>query len=231
MFTWQKKTTSLCYVSFYVRCSVFQLGYVSFYVRCLVLDLPKCGSPVLCTCTADIVLQCSPFSDVHARGTNYSFFGTASCMSCFGYFVSWLISFRLCWDLLSQNITQWQVSWPVPFDSFACVDSFIYEKCADFRWNTINNGKADGISFSKFSFSAVEASFYGILKERWSLSWPVSFDSFSICLCSPFHLRKHVLILFGFRSIRISLPLQTVCEKHEFTFLTVRLTLYIAAEA
>ena len=32
------------------------------------------------------------FSDVHARGT--SFFGTASCMSCFGYFVSWPGLFR-----------------------------------------------------------------------------------------------------------------------------------------
>ena len=33
-----------------------------------------------------------------------------------------------------------------------------------------------------------------------------------------------MLILFGFnRSIRISLPLPTVCEEREFTFLTVRL--------
>ena len=32
------------------------------------------------------------FSDVHARRT--SFFGTASCMSCFGYFVSWPGLFR-----------------------------------------------------------------------------------------------------------------------------------------
>ena len=87
-----RKTTPLCYVSFYVRCSVFHLGYVSLYVRCSVLDLPTRGSRVLCTCTADIVLQCSPCSDVHARGT--SFFGTASCMSCFGYFVSWPGLFR-----------------------------------------------------------------------------------------------------------------------------------------
>ena len=43
-------------------------------------------------CTADIVLQCSPCSDVHAQGT--SFFGTASCMSCFGYFDSWPGFFR-----------------------------------------------------------------------------------------------------------------------------------------
>ena len=58
---WQKKTTSLCYVSFYVRCSVFHLGYVSLYVRCSVLDLPTIGSRVLCTCTADIVFSaCSP---------------------------------------------------------------------------------------------------------------------------------------------------------------------------
>ena len=32
------------------------------------------------------------FSDVHARGT--SFFGTASYMTCFGYFVSWPGLFR-----------------------------------------------------------------------------------------------------------------------------------------
>ena len=47
-----RKTTSLCYVSFYVRCSVFHLGYVSLYVRYSVLDLPTGGSRVLCTCTA-----------------------------------------------------------------------------------------------------------------------------------------------------------------------------------
>ena len=87
-----RKTTPLCYVSFYVRCSVFHLGYVSLYVRCSVLDLPTRGSRVLCTCTADIVMQCSPCSDLHARGT--SSFGTASCMSCFGYFVSWPGLFR-----------------------------------------------------------------------------------------------------------------------------------------
>ena len=52
-----RKTTPLCYVSFYVRCSVFHLGYVSLYVRCSVLDLPTGGSRVLCTCTADIVLH------------------------------------------------------------------------------------------------------------------------------------------------------------------------------
>ena len=59
-----RKTTPLCYVSFYVRCSVFHLGYVSLYVRCSVLDLPTGGSRVRCTCTADIVLQCSPCSNV-----------------------------------------------------------------------------------------------------------------------------------------------------------------------
>ena len=52
-----EKTTPLCYVSFYVRCSVLHLGYVSFYVRCSVLDLLTRGSRVLCTCTADIVLH------------------------------------------------------------------------------------------------------------------------------------------------------------------------------
>ena len=60
--------------------------------KVLGVDLPTVGSRVLCTCTADIVLQCSPCSDVHARGT--SSFGTASCMSCFGYFVSWPGLFR-----------------------------------------------------------------------------------------------------------------------------------------
>ena len=63
-----RKTTPLCYVSFYVRCSVFHLGYVSLYVRCSVLDLPTGGSRVRCTCMADIVLhacmQCSPCSNV-----------------------------------------------------------------------------------------------------------------------------------------------------------------------
>ena len=36
-----------------------------------------------------------------------------------------------------------------------------------------------------------------------------------------------MLILFGFRSIFISLPLPTVCEEREFTFLTVRLMLLL----
>ena len=36
-----------------------------------------------------------------------------------------------------------------------------------------------------------------------------------------------MLMLFGFRSIRISLPLPTVCEEREFTFLTVRLMLLL----
>ena len=53
-----RKTTSLCYVSFYVRCSVFHLGYVSLYVRCSVLDLPTGGSRVLCTCTAAAGRHC-----------------------------------------------------------------------------------------------------------------------------------------------------------------------------
>ena len=64
-----RKTTSLCYVNFYVRCSVFHSGYVSLYVRCPVLDLPTGGCRVLCTCTADIVMQCSSCSDVHAAST------------------------------------------------------------------------------------------------------------------------------------------------------------------
>ena len=36
-----------------------------------------------------------------------------------------------------------------------------------------------------------------------------------------------MLTLFGFRSIRISLPLPTVCEEREFTFFTVRLMLLL----
>ena len=45
-----------------------------------------------------------------------------------------------------------------------------------------------------------------------------------------FHLRKRVLILFGFRSIFISLPLSTVCEEREFNFLTVRLMLDVLSK-
>ena len=43
-----------------------------------------------CVCIADFLLL--PFRMLQARGT--SFFGTASCMSCFGYFVSWPDLFR-----------------------------------------------------------------------------------------------------------------------------------------
>ena len=39
-----------------------------------------------------------------------------------------------------------------------------------------------------------------------------------------------MLILFGFRSIFISLPLPTVCEEREFTFLTVRLMLDVLSK-
>ena len=59
-----RKTTPLCYVTFYVRCSVFHLGYVNLYVRCSLLDLPTGGSRVLCTarqtlcCSAVRVRMC-----------------------------------------------------------------------------------------------------------------------------------------------------------------------------
>ena len=39
-----------------------------------------------------------------------------------------------------------------------------------------------------------------------------------------------MLILFGLRSIFISLPLSTVCEEREFTFLTVRLMLDVLSK-
>ena len=39
-----------------------------------------------------------------------------------------------------------------------------------------------------------------------------------------------MLILFGFRSIFISLPLSTVCEEREFNFLTVRLMLDVLSK-
>ena len=97
-----EKTTSLCYVSFYVRCSVFHIGYVSLYVRCSVLDLPAGGSRVLCTCTADSVFSAC----MHAvRG---SVFGCACARNfllwnCFLHelfrifrLMAWLISFRRC---------------------------------------------------------------------------------------------------------------------------------------
>ena len=96
-----EKTTSLCYVSFYVRCSVFHLGYVSLYVRCSVLDLPTRGSRVLCTCTADIVFSACSL----VRG---SVFGCACARNfllwnCFLHelfrifrLLAWLISFRRC---------------------------------------------------------------------------------------------------------------------------------------
>ena len=92
-----RKTTPLCYVTFYVRCSVFHLGYVSLYVRCSVLDLPTGGSRVLCTCTADIVLHAvqSVFGCACAR--NFLLW------NCFLYelfrifrLLAWLISFRRC---------------------------------------------------------------------------------------------------------------------------------------
>ena len=73
------------YVSFYVRCSVPGPGPGSFSMA------PTIARPAGCMrvhCRLFVV----GFSDVHARGT--SFFGTASCMSCFGYFVSWPGLFR-----------------------------------------------------------------------------------------------------------------------------------------
>ena len=170
-----RKTTPLCYVTFYVRCSVFHLGYVSLYVRCSVLDPPKGGSRVLCTCTADIVLQLSarPCSDVHARGT--SFFGTASCMSCFGYFVSWPGLFRFGAAETSFRGILLNDRWvdQFPLIHFACVHSFIYEKCADFGRNAINNGKADRISF--LNLGLVHISKIGAARHRrWASSRSVA---------------------------------------------------------
>ena len=76
-------------------------SYVSFYVRCSVPG-PGPGSysmaPTIARPAGRMRVHCRlfvvAFSDVHARGT--SFFGTASCMGCFGYFVSWpgLLVFR-----------------------------------------------------------------------------------------------------------------------------------------
>ena len=78
-------------------------GYVSFYVRCSVpgpAGRPEllhgsfhraagwphaCALQTFCCCLFGCACTC-------ARGT--SFFGTASCMSCFGYFVSWPGLFR-----------------------------------------------------------------------------------------------------------------------------------------
>ena len=73
-------------------------SYVSFYVRCSVPG-PGPGSymaPTIARPAGRMRVHCRlfvvAFSDVHARGT--SFFGTASCMSCFGYFVFWPGLFR-----------------------------------------------------------------------------------------------------------------------------------------
>ena len=66
------------YVSFYVRCSVPGPGGATPWL----LD-PTIARPAgRVHCRLFVVA----FSDVHARRT--SFFGTASCISCFGYFVS-----------------------------------------------------------------------------------------------------------------------------------------------
>ena len=76
-------------------------SYVSYYVNCSVLYLvlhhvPGSYSPTIARPAGRMRVHCRlfvvAFSDVHARGT--SFFGTASCMSCFGYFVSWPGLFR-----------------------------------------------------------------------------------------------------------------------------------------
>ena len=94
-----RKTTSLCYVSFYVRCSVFHLGYVSLYVRCSVLDLPTGGSRVLCTCTAAAGRYCVAVQSVFGCACARNFL----LWNCFLYelfrifrLLAWLISFRRC---------------------------------------------------------------------------------------------------------------------------------------
>ena len=170
-----------------------------------------------------------PCSDVHARGT--SFFGTASCMSCFGYFVSWPVLFRFgaaetsfCGIFLNDRWVD-----QLPLIHLLVLTLSFRKSVLILGRNAINNGKVGRISFLNFAFllPSCEASFYGILDDRWSLM--TGFLRF-ICLCSPFHLRKRVLILFGFRSIFISLPLSTVCEEREFTFLTVRLMLDVLSK-
>ena len=88
------------YVSFYVRCSVPGPGPGSYSMAPTIA--PAGRMRVYCR------LFIVAFSDMHARGT--SFFGTASCMSCFGYFVSWPGLFRfgaaatsLCGILLNDR--------------------------------------------------------------------------------------------------------------------------------
>ena len=203
-----RKTTPLCYVSFYVRCSVFQLGYVSLYVRCSVLDLPTGGSRVRCTCTADIVLQCSPCSNVRmcmreelpSLELLLVHVWAVSDISSPGlaYFVSALLRppFAEYYSMTGELTSS---LW------FICLCWLFHLRKVCWFWaecNKINKGKLTGsLCFLRF-----------------------------ICLCSPFHLRKRVLILFGFRSILISLPLSTVCEEREFTFWTVRLMLDVLSK-
>ena len=93
-----EKTTSLCYVSFYVRCSVFHLGYVSLYVRCSVLDLPAGGSRVLCTCTADIIVFSPRIRVRMCMREEYFLLWNCFLHELFRTFrlMAWLISFRRC---------------------------------------------------------------------------------------------------------------------------------------
>ena len=154
-------------------------SYVSFYVRCSVPG-PGPGSYSMAPTYHRMRVHCRLFV------VAFSVFGCACTRNfllwnCFLHelfrifrLLAWLISFRRCWDLLPRNITQWQVSWPVPFDSFACVDSFIYEKCADFGRNAINNGKADRISFLNLAFPLPRPPFteYSMTGDQWVDQFP-----------------------------------------------------------
>ena len=112
-----------------------------------------------------------------------SFFGTASCMSCFGYFVPWPGLFRFGAAETSFRGILLNDRWvdQLPLIHLLVLTLSFRKSVLILGRNAINNGKVDRISFLNFAFllPSCEASFYGILDDRWSLSWPVSFNSFA----------------------------------------------------
>ena len=110
--------------------------------------------------------------------------------------------FRMC---MHEELWSW----------FICLCWLFHLRKVCWSWWNVNtkiiNGKADRIPFLYLAFPPQSPPFPDCTQ------WQVisELTSFLRFICSPFHLRKRVLILFGFtrRSIRMSLPLSTVCEE------------------
>ena len=199
-------------------------SYVSLCVRCSVPG-PGPGSysmaPTIARPAGRMRVHCRlfvvAFSDVHARGT--SFFGTASCMSCFVL------------ELLRPPFAEYYSMTGELTSSlwFICLCWLFHLRKVCWFWVECNKyGKADRISFLNLAFPLPRPPFteYSMTGDLWVDRFPSIHLLIMLTLSLNFTETCADLIRILIDPFFISLPLSTVCdtvcEEREFTFLTVR---------